>query len=217
MSIARSRSMPSMNSRPSTTCGCGPWPWRGRIASLRRAAEPEQAERRLDERVLRDARVGGVGMLVRPVGAVRAVRLRGPAASCRRPASSDALVSKPQARASEFLSTCVAGRSASRRRRQMAAGWRTAWRRMSRAARVVRQQFGTIARLARYGGRFDLRRISRRAPSRGRLPMPAARSCRAKATRLRGVRLDHDDSQLGSAGPARCDQSAVEPTPNRTQ
>ena len=41
-------------------------------AVVRRAAEPEQAERRLDELVLRDARVGGVGVLVGPVGRRRA-------------------------------------------------------------------------------------------------------------------------------------------------
>ncbi len=34
MSMPRSMSTPSMNSRPSTTCGCGPWPCRGRMASF---------------------------------------------------------------------------------------------------------------------------------------------------------------------------------------
>src|SRR5438034_302967 len=40
MSRARSPWGPSMKSRPSRACGCGPWPWRGRTKSL--AGPPNQ-------------------------------------------------------------------------------------------------------------------------------------------------------------------------------
>ena len=48
-----------------------------------RAAKPEQAKRGLDQAIAGDARVGGIGVLVRPVGAHRARDLRGRAAASR--------------------------------------------------------------------------------------------------------------------------------------
>ena len=142
-----------MNSRPSDDLRLRAVAVARQDAVVRRAAEPEQAQRRLDELIARDAGVGGVGVFVGPVGGAR----QRPLARQQRPFAGGPHAGAGQPGVGDEGGERRPGRrrrSADRRRRRRAATKRTPWQQSPcRASPRPQPRSSETISSARYGGR----------------------------------------------------------------